>query len=82
MIKEHFPEKTIKITNHDKPYITENLKRLRRRRQRVYQKEGKSEKYIELKNEFDYKLKLEAEKYQDKIQNEITQGNIKFLSCP
>ena len=53
------------------PYITQELKLLRRQRQRVYRKEGKSVKYKELKDKFDSKLKTEAEKYQNRILDEV-----------
>ena len=76
MVMKHFPEKTITVTNYDKPYITQELKKLRRQRQRVYRKFGKCKKYIDLRNQFDLKLKIEANKYQEKIKDEIRQGNI------
>ena len=53
LIKINFPEKAVTILDFDKPYITEELKLIRRQRQRTYQKHGKSAKYIELKDLFD-----------------------------
>ena len=76
MVKKHFPEKNITVTNFDKPFFTQELKKLRRQRQRVYRKYGKCEKYIALKNQFDDRLKKEAKKYQEKVENEIARGNI------
>ena len=76
MVKQHFPEKTITVTSFDKPYMTEELKQIRRRRQRVYRREGKSQKYIELKKEFDSKLKAQSFKYQQKIAEKVAQGSI------
>ena len=71
-----FPLKTVTISNKDKPYFTEELKRLRRQRQRVYRKQGKSPKYLSLVSEFDLKLKAEAKKYQDKIQADVLEGKL------
>ena len=42
---KYFPQKkTVTITAYDKPYITQELKMLRRQRQRKYRQEGKSKK--------------------------------------
>ena len=70
----HFPKKTISITPYDKPWITEELKVIRRRRQRIYRKEGRSMAYLNLKDEFDKKLKLEAAKYVKKLNEEVSSG--------
>ena len=70
----HFPKKTISITPYDKPWITEELKVIRRRRQRIYRKEGRSIAYLNLKDEFDNKLKLEAAKYVKKLNEEVSSG--------
>jgi hypothetical protein len=42
----HFPPKKISITPFDKPWITEELKTIRRRRQRIYRKEGRSSSFL------------------------------------
>ena len=70
----HFPLKRISISPYDKPWITEELKSIRRRRQRIYRKEGRSEAYLELKCEFDTKLNAESNKYCNKIHEEVTNG--------
>ena len=70
----HFPMKRISISSYDKPWITEELKSLRRRRQRIYSKEGRSLAYLQAKNEFDTKLKVAAEKFIAKINDEVTNG--------
>ena len=71
----HFPMKRISISSYDKPWITEELKSLRRRRQRIYSKEGRSLAYLQAKHEFDTKLKVAAEKLIAKINDEVTNGN-------
>ena len=49
LVENIFPEKTVTISAYDKPYITEELKKLRRHRQRIYRKEGRSAKYLKIK---------------------------------
>ena len=41
-----FPEKTRKISSDDQPWITEKLKKLDRRRKRIYHKHRKSDKWL------------------------------------
>ena len=57
MVEDIFPEKSVTISNWDKPFMTEELKKLRRQRQRVYRKGGRCKKYLDLKLKFDNKLK-------------------------
>ena len=76
IIDGFFPLKTISFTEFDKPYMTEELKKIRRKRQRIYRKEGKSDTYLELKNTFDSKLKNEAQKYRSKILDQVSQGKM------
>ena len=74
LINNTFPSKTVTMSDFDKPFITEELKKLKRCRQRVYRKHGRSEKYLELKKLFDQKLKNEAEKYRQKILRKVMEG--------
>ena len=48
----HFPLKKITVTPFDKPWITEELKKIKRSRQRVYRKEGRSSHYLKIKEEY------------------------------
>ena len=74
MIDDHFPVKTIAVSENDHPWITNDLKKLKRLRQREYCKHGKSNRYFDLKNEF-LKKQVEAVKhYTDKIMNEVKEG--------
>ena len=57
LVKNTFPEKTVKISYFDEPYFTEELREIRRQRQRVYRKGGRIDKYLKLKVKFDQKLK-------------------------
>ena len=62
-VDKFFPEKEILAGPEDKPYFTEELRQIKRRRQRIYAKYGRRHrKYISLKQIFDDKLKHEARK--------------------
>ena len=74
LVNNIFPLKTVTVSEKDKPYFTEELKKLRRQRQRIYCKSGRSPKYLNIKAQFDQKLKAEAAKYQQKIQAEVLEG--------
>ena len=61
-----FPVKSIKLSSHDKPFITQELKKIDRMRSREFKKHGKSEKYKKLKKQFEICYKKAANKYLDK----------------
>ena len=42
---------------------------------RQYNRHGRSEKYLQLKSNFDEKFKIELVKYKNKIQLEVTEGS-------
>ena len=52
MIENIFPEKVVTMSSWDKPYMTEELRKMRRQRQRLYRKGSKNEKYLEVKKKF------------------------------
>ena len=56
----------MKLGPQDKPFITTELKRLSRQKNREYLKKGKSDKYLNLKSQFEEKYKKEARKYLEK----------------
>ena len=74
LVDIHFPLKKISISQFDKPYMTEELRSIRRRRQRLYRREGRSEEYLEVRKEFYKKLNIEAGKYTEKITEEVSSG--------
>ena len=49
----YLPQKCVKLGTDDKPFITSELKSLKRKRMREYRANGKSEKYLKLKQEFE-----------------------------
>ena len=75
LVENSFSEKQITIKSDDKPYFKENLRRLKRQRQREYYKHGRSMKYLELKEKFDEKLKIEKLKYIQKVCVEVVEGS-------
>ena len=68
------PEKTMKISSQDKPWINAELKTLARQKNREYNKRGKSLKYRNLVNKFSDKYKTEAEKYLRKKMDELMES--------
>ena len=54
-VEQLFPEKTIRITNKDKDFITAELKTLDRKKKREWSKKGRSALYIQLRKEFRHK---------------------------
>ena len=74
LVNNIFPEKVITIKSNDLPYFSEELRRLKRQRLRVYSKEGKSSKYLELLEQFNLKLKAQLQKYKDKLLTEVQEG--------
>ena len=74
LVEKHFPLKTVRVSSYDLPYFDERLRKLRRQRQRIYQRSGKSEKYLKLKKEFDKSLIEAVHKYKDKIIAEVIEG--------
>ena len=71
----HCPKKTITVRSDDNPFITEALKGMKRRIMREYEKRGKSQKYLELKELFSQKLNDQKVKYKDKILQSVIDGD-------
>ena len=74
LICSTFPQKRILVSSDDQPWFTEELRALKRKRQREYQKHGKSQKYLDLLESFNAKSKLEIEKYKQEIANQVAVG--------
>ena len=62
-LNEVFPQKKVKLSSNDKPYMTAELKRIDRLKQREYWRFGKSLIYSSLKKVFLDKSKVAAAKY-------------------
>ena len=74
LIDTHFPLKSITVTEADQPWITKDLKSLKRTRIREYCRHGKSTRYYDLKKQFKEKQEVAVKHYTDKIINEVKAG--------
>ena len=75
MVDIAFPKKEVMVGSDDKPFFNEELRQLKRRRQRAYNIQGRrSQKYANLKVAFNQKLETEAIKYRMKIEQEVKEG--------
>ena len=73
-LDEFCPEKVMKFSSYDKPFITKELKEIDRKKKREYQKRGKTRKYLILRNLFRKKYKSEAQKYVDKTMTDLKES--------
>ena len=64
---ESFPEKTIKYTDEDQPWMTEMLKKLDRKRKRVYAKKRRSNKWREINKKFKREVKIAKKNFYKKF---------------
>ena len=76
LLDKHCPEKQVFSRVNDKPFMTEDMKIIKRKIMREYQKHGKTQKYFDLKSVFKEKLQNEALKYKKKIMDDVATGNI------
>ena len=73
-LNQFCPEKELKLSSQDKPFITAELKMIDRKKSREYTKRGKTKKYKELSAEFDSKYKIAAQKYLEKNVQELKES--------
>ena len=71
-----FPKKITKLCNQDKPFMTSELKALKRKRMREYVANGKSIKYLRLKKEFKEKFEKEGEAFLRKNIDNLKVTNL------
>ena len=69
------PTKEVYSRPNELPWISENMKVLKRSYMRVYEKRGKTLKYFQLKDSFEKKMKSEISKYKAKIFDDVKNGN-------
>ena len=69
-----FPEKQIVISPYDLPWFNEELRKLRRRKQRAYENFGKNDKYEYLNELFEARLRAARLKFKEKIEEEVKNG--------
>ena len=70
-----FPKRVTKIGVGDKPYMTSELKKLKRKRIKEYRNKGKTEKYEKLKLDFKSKLRKAASEFLKKNVNSLKESN-------
>ena len=69
------PKKVIKLSNKDKHFVTTEMKKIDRQRNREYLKRGKTIKYYNLKKDFEKVYKSEASKYLNKNIESLSSCN-------
>ena len=74
-LDKYFPEKVIKYSNRDLPFITSDIKYYDRRVKREYRKHCKSDKYLQLKDKYDRKFQTAAKNYLQKNVTELKESN-------
>ena len=74
IINNFCPEKIIVERPGSNPFMTEDMKVLKRKTMREYEKRGKSSKYLDLRTNLDQKIKKEKLKYKDKVLDQVFNG--------
>ena len=74
MVEKYLPMKEMKVTSDDKPWINSRLKQLKRQRQRIYRRQGRSKKYLQLKETFNQEKKRAIKVFKEKIEKEVKDG--------
>ena len=68
LMERSLPTKTVKLGQNDKKFISRELKIIDRKRKREYTKNGKSQKYLDLSDQFCRKFKLAGKQF---LQNNV-----------
>ena len=74
LLNQTLPEKQVIVNPEDRPWFTEQLRKLKRMRMREYNKHGRSTKYSELSSSFNEKFHTEYLKYLNRVKLEVTDG--------
>ena len=72
-----FPEQKRKISSDNQPFFSENLAILKRKKQREYNKNRQSEKWIKLNHEYNEKLGISKKMYYKKEIAKLKKSNPK-----
>ena len=67
-VSEIFPEKSVKLSNQDLPFINWKLKDMKRKLHRLYQKEGRRQEYETFLDKYNCEFQKTAKKY---VQNNV-----------
>ena len=82
LFDETFPEKKVVFMENDKPWFTEELRLLKRQRMREYSSNGKSKKYIELRDIFKVKAEEAMKKHTEKLKAQVVEGRMGSIYPP
>ena len=74
-LDKFLPQKQLKISSHEKPWINFELKYLDRRKKREYTKHGRSDKFVHLQQKFDKKFEEATKRYLNKNVSELKMSN-------
>ena len=75
MLDTYFPSKQIRLKSDDKPFITENIKSVKRQLMREYERNRKSVKYLSIKESLDSQIATAIDKYKEKIRDDVKNGS-------
>ena len=88
ILDEFFPEKSRKINNDDQPWMSNKLKKMDRKRKRVYRKERRSEKWKEMNKMFKIETRNAKAQFYKKTISNLKQSDpgkwyswLKRISC-
>ena len=73
--EEIFPEKNRKISSVDEPWMTHKLKKLDRKRKRIYHKERRSQKWKTMNTQFKKQVKCAKETFYRNMIADLRQKN-------
>ena len=76
-LNNFLPEKTVKITSDDQPWINHEIKQLDRQRKREYWKNKKSEKWKKMNDKFKQKCNEAKSNYTNSMVNDLKSSNPK-----
>ena len=82
LVNKHIPNKHVRIRKSDPPWLSNNIKRLMRKRKRFYDKYKRSEnqsdfnKYKQVRNEVTFAVRKAESEEIDKLSNKLKDPNI------
>ena len=74
-VNQFLPETRRVIASDDDPWVTEDVKKLNRQRQREYRKNKHSDKYQEINQRYKKKLKDAKKKFKQRMIDNVKETN-------
>jgi hypothetical protein len=75
-IEKVCPKKTIKVYKNDKEWMTEALRKIRKRKSREYRRHGKSVKFVDLQAKFEEMKAANTKKYMEEEIETLKKSNL------